>query len=91
MFGFELMSPFMVGYLNDKDVSRKKHSTNASTSNRKIKKSVNAFEYKNSPANSKDDSKICSIENINFTTDEETNFSDSKSLHIQDNNTAFSH
>ncbi len=91
MFGLELMSPFMVGYLNDKDVSIKKHASKASNSNRKIKKCLNASEYSNSPASAKNDSKVCQNENANVNNEEEISYSDSKSLIISDDNSAFTH
>ena len=90
MFGLELMSPFMIGYLNDKDSSRKKHAT-ASSSNRKIKKSANNFEYHNAPASTKQEGKVCSNDNANSVQEDETSYSDSKSLSIRDNNAAFVH
>jgi hypothetical protein len=90
MFGLELMSPFMIGYLNDKDQNRKKHSTTASSSNRKIKKSANSFEHGNKPANSgANETKVCAVECVDFSADLETAYSDSKSLKVRDDNSAF--
>lgn len=92
MFGLELMSPFMIGYLNDKDQNRKKHSANASSSNKKIKKSANSFEYSNKPATaSTSETKVCAIECIDFSSDLEAAYSDSKSLKVRDDNSAFVH